>query len=370
MLKTPQLAPLLPENYSQLNRLQAFIERFTRPAGGKAEANAVISAGALEGGQLKPRQRVVGLKNRIPFRVRPMLATLIRKPFHEPGWVYEEKYDGDRMLAYKEAKRVSLISRNEIDRSSTYPRIVAAIAKLSPTTLLLDGEVVVFDQKQVSRFQLLQRDRGKAVYAVFDCLYVDGKDLRREPLSTRRSALEKVLRENSVLLLSRRLNANGLEAYKVAKRRGYEGVVAKDESSPYIEKRSRLWLKVKVHDEDEFVIVGYTPPSGSRKYFGALLLGAYDRGQLHYVGKVGTGFDGKTLAMLYRKFQPVVRARPAVIDPPREKEVTYLTPRLVAQISYQEWTADRKLRQPVFLGLRDDKRAEDVELPSSSNPGT
>jgi bifunctional non-homologous end joining protein LigD len=292
-----------------------------------------------------------------------MLATLVRKPFDEPGWVYEEKYDGDRMIAYKEGRAVRLISRNEIDRTSTYPTIAAAIEKLAPTTLLLDGEVVVFDRKQVSRFQLLQRGRDQAVYAVFDCLYMNGKDLRREPLSARRRELEKTLRENSVLVLSRRLDPNGLNAYKMAKQRGYEGIVAKDGSSPYVEKRSRFWLKVKVHDEDEFVVVGYTRPSGARKHFGALLLGAYDRGQLRYVGKVGTGFDQKTLAMLYRKFQPLARRAPAVANPPREKEVTYLAPRLVAQISYQEWTADRKLRQPVFLGIRDDKRAEDVELP-------
>ncbi|HYL45961.1 MAG TPA: non-homologous end-joining DNA ligase [Candidatus Limnocylindrales bacterium] len=302
----------------------------------------------------------------IQFRVQPMLATLVAEPFDKPGWVYEEKYDGDRLLAYKEDARVRLLSRNGKDNTGRFPEIAAAIEKLRPSTLLLDGEVVVFDRKRVSRFQLLQQGKGEPVYAVFDCLFADGKDLRHEPLSTRREALEKVISSKGVLLLSHRLASNGLEAYKIAKRSGYEGLVAKDLSSPYVQKRSKFWLKVKVHQEDEFVIAGYTAPEGSRKYFGALLLGAYEDGKLRYVGKVGTGFDEKTLAELHKKFQPAVRAKPALADPPRERGVTYLEPHFVAQISYQELTADRKLRQPVYLGLRDDKRARDVTLPEAS----
>jgi len=309
------------------------------------------------------RENAAILKNRIPFRVRPMLATLVSEPFDKPGWVYEEKYDGDRVLAYKEEDRVRLLSRNGKDRTDSFPRIAAAIQNLQPVTLLLDGEVVVFDRKEVSRFQLLQQDKGEPVYAVFDCLFYEGKDLRREPLSTRRAAMEKSIGSSTVLLPSHRLATNGLKAFHMAQRRGYEGLVAKDISSPYVEARSTKWLKVKVHQEDEFVIAGYTKPTGSRQHFGALLLGAYDNGKLHYVGKVGTGFDQKTLAALYRKFQPFARSQPVLVDPPREKGVVFLAPRLIAQISFQEWTADRKLRQPVFLGLRDDKRPQDVLLP-------
>jgi bifunctional non-homologous end joining protein LigD len=305
------------------------------------------------------------MKHRIPFRVQPMLATLVAEPFDKPGWVYEEKYDGDRILAYKAGARVVLLSRNDKDNTGRFLEIAAAIARLRPATLVLDGEVVVFDRKQVSHFQLLQQRRGEPQYAVFDCLFADGKDLRQEPLSARRSALEEVVSAKGVLLLSRRLAANGLAAYKIAQRKGYEGLVAKDLSSHYIGKRSRLWLKVKVHQEDEFVIVGYTSPEGSRKYFGALLLGAYERGKLHYVGKVGTGFDARTLTALYKRFQPLVGGKTALVDPPREREVTYLRPQLIAQVSYQELTADRKLRQPVYLGLRDDKRAKDVTLPGA-----
>jgi bifunctional non-homologous end joining protein LigD len=310
--------------------------------------------------------RIVPMSHRIPFRVEPMLATLVAEPFDKPSWVYEEKYDGDRLLAYKEDARVRLLTRNGIDRTKNFPEIAGAIKRLRPAAVLLDGEVVVFDRERVSRFQLLQQSRGKAVYAVFDCLYADGKDLRHEPLSERRKILERIVRGKAPLLLSHRLAANGLEAYKIAKRTGYEGVVAKDLFSPYVQKRSKYWLKVKVHQEDEFIIAGYTPPGGSRQYFGALLLGAYENGKLLYVGKVGTGFDEKTLADLYKQFRPIVSPKTALADPPRERGVTYLKPQMIAQISYQELTADKKLRQPVYLGLRDDKRAKDVTLPEAS----
>jgi bifunctional non-homologous end joining protein LigD len=230
------------------------------------------------------------------------------------------------------------------------------VKKLRPATLLLDGEVVAFDRKGVSRFQLLQQGRGDPINAVFDCLYADGKVLRRELLSTRRMILEKLLRGNRVLMLSRRLAQNGLAAYKIATRRGFEGMVAKDLTSHYIEKRSRFWLKVKVHQEDGFVVAGFTAPEGPRRHFGALLLGAYAKGKLGYVGKVGAGFDEDALAALYKTFKPLVRRKPALAEQPQKRNVTYLDPRLVAQISYQEWTADQKLRQPVFLGLRHDKR--------------
>lgn len=292
-----------------------------------------------------------------------MLATLVREPFDKPGWAYEEKYDGIRMLAYKEGSRVRLISRNKIDRTSGFPRIADAVRALKPATLLLDGEVVVFDRKKVSRFQLLQQGKGEAAYAVFDCLYRDGKDLRREGLSVRREAMEKSLGAGGILIPSRRLAKNGLEAFREAKRRGFEGLVAKDLSARYAEGRSRDWLKVKAHQEDEFVIGGFTKPAGARKHFGALLLGAYQDGKLHFVGKVGTGFDETSLSSLYKKFRPFVSDRPAFVDPPREKGAMFLAPKFVAQISFQEWTADMKLRQPVFLGLRDDKKPKEVVLP-------
>ena len=295
-----------------------------------------------------------------------MLATPVDAPFHRPGWVYEEKYDGYRILAYKEDAKVRLLSRNAKDRTAAFAAIAADVGRLRPRTLLLDGEVVGFDRAGVSRFQLLQQGGTALVYAVFDCLYLDGRDLRAAPLAERRAAVERVLRGTRRCLAARRLGADGRAAYARARRRGFEGIVTKDGAAPYVEGRSRAWLKVKVHQEEELVIAGYTAPGGTRSYFGALLLGAYDRrGALRYVGKVGTGFAVATLAALHRAFQPLVVRAPAFADPPREKTVVWLAPKLVAQIAFTEWTADWKLRHPVYLGLRDDKRPRECRLPEA-----
>jgi bifunctional non-homologous end joining protein LigD len=305
----------------------------------------------------------------IPFRVRPMLATLVRQPFDRPGWVYEEKYDGDRMLAYKEGPRVTILSRSGLDRTRSFPVVAGAITALPHRTLLLDGEIVVFDAAGVSRFQLLQEGRSQPSYAVFDCLYKDGVDLRSSSLGARRAALEEVVGpkagEDKLVSPSAVLDANGFKAFEIAKQRGYEGLVAKDAASPYVEARSPAWLKVKVHQEDEFVVVGYTAPAGAREHIGALLLGAHVGGRLTYVGKVGTGFSRRALADLFEAFRSFVTDKPTVAGPPRERSVTWLRPHFVAQISYQELTADRKLRQPVYLGLRDDKGADEVNLPTA-----
>jgi len=294
-----------------------------------------------------------------------MLATLVDEPFDRPGWVYEEKYDGYRILAYKEGSRVTLLSRNAKDRTDSFSAVAAAVSRLRDRTLLLDGEVVAFDRRRVSRFQLLQRGDAPHVFAVFDCLYRAGADLRREPLSARRKALEAAVARSEGLLVSRRLARNGLAAYRAARRRGFEGIVAKDAASVYEERRSGRWLKVKVHQEEEFVVAGFTPPRGSRSHIGALLLGAYEGDRLHFVGKVGAGFSEQTLASLSRLLRPLLRAKPAFAAAPREKGAQWLAPRLVAQIAFQEWTADRKLRQPVFLGLRDDKKPSECRMPEA-----
>ena len=292
-----------------------------------------------------------------------MLATLVDEPFHRPGWVYEEKYDGYRVLAYKEGKKVTLLSRNAKDRTHSFSEVAAAIATLPSRALLLDGEVVAFDGNLVSRFQLLQQGRVPQVYAVFDCLYRDGVDLRARPLPERRAAMEAAIGETERLFPSRRLAGDGLKAYASAKKKGWEGIVAKDSSAPYSEGRSTRWLKVKAKQEEEFVIVGFTQPGGARTHFGALLLGAHRGKDLLYVGKVGTGFTQKTLDALHAKLRPLARPAPAVANPPREKGAVWVAPKLVAQVAYQEWTADERLRQPVYLGLRDDKNPAEVSMP-------
>ncbi len=299
----------------------------------------------------------------MPFRAKPMLATLVSEAFDRPGWVFEEKYDGYRVLAYKEGPSVTLLSRNGKDRTGSFPDVAAAVAGLPDRALLLDGEVVAFDRRLVSRFQLLQQGEITQVYAVFDCLYRDGRDLRPEPLPVRRAAAEKAIGRTDRLFISRRLSGSGLQAFRVARDKGWEGLVAKEEAAPYFEGRSTKWLKVKVHQEEELVIGGYTAPAGSRSHFGALLMGAYRKRELRYVGKVGTGYTQKLLESLYKTFHSLERATSAFATPPREKGAVWLAPKLVAQVAFQEWTADGKLRQPVFLGLRDDKKPEECLLP-------
>jgi bifunctional non-homologous end joining protein LigD len=299
----------------------------------------------------------------MPRRISPMLATLVAEPFHLPGWTYEEKYDGDRMLAFKREGRAKLYSRNGRDRTRDFPEIASAIAALPGNELILDGEVAVFDRRGVSHFQALQQAEGRPVYAIFDCLFHDGRDLRQRALSERQDVLQKVIRPGASLRLTRRLKANGLAAFRQAQDAAFEGMVAKDLSSPYVAGRSASWRKVKIHREDEFIVLGYTRPAGQRRYFGALLLGAHDKGRLRYVGRVGTGFNVKTLASLYARFAPLRTPDCPFAEPPPGRNIVYLKPRLVAQISYQELTDAGFLRQPVYLGLRQDKAARDVILP-------
>jgi len=301
-----------------------------------------------------------------------MLATLVDAPFHRPGWIWEEKYDGIRLIATKDGRRVELLTRNDKDRTAGFPEVAAAIAALPAATLVLDGEVVVFDAGGVSRFQLLQRRAEGAsppIYVAFDCLHARGRDLLREPLTARRAALEAEVIEGPRLQIARRLADDGLRAFEEARRRGLEGVIGKDPASRYEPGvRSPAWCKVKVRAEEEFVIGGFTAPRGSRHHIGALLVGAWDGVGLRYAGKVGTGFTEQTLAALHRRLSPLARPTPPFANPPRERDVTWLEPRTVAQLGFTEMTTDGKLRHPVFLGLREDKDAADVHLPRRTSP--
>jgi bifunctional non-homologous end joining protein LigD len=297
-------------------------------------------------------------------RIRPMLATLVPEAFERPGWVYEEKYDGVRALAYRRRRRVQLYSRNELELTREFPEICRALAELPGGDFVLDGELVALDRRGVSRFQRLQRrgDGTGSRFAVFDCLERDGKSLLELPLRERRRALEALIpARGGVLLRSRRLTKGGLAGFHTAEERGWEGIVAKDETSVYEPgRRSRSWLKIKTRRESEFVIGGSTPPAGSRQHFGALLLGLFDGTALRYVGKVGAGFTHATLADLAARMAELRTDVCPFAPPLRSRSAAWVRPELVAQIAFAEWTADAKLRQPVFLGLRSDKRAAEV----------
>jgi DNA ligase D-like protein (predicted ligase) len=298
-----------------------------------------------------------------------MLATLVDAPFHTPGWVWEEKYDGIRLIALKDGRRVRLLTRNDKDRTADFPEVAAAVAALGADTLVLDGEVVVFDARGVSRFALLQRHAEGAsppIYVVFDCLFARGHSLLREPLTERRARLEGEVHAGPRLKLARRLAGDGFEAFAEAQRRGLEGVIGKAPASRYEPGvRSPSWRKVKVRAEEEFVVGGFTAPRGGRRHLGALLVGAWDGRALRYAGKVGTGFTEATLSALHRRLAPLARATSPFANPPRERGVTWVEPRLVAQLAFTEMTTDGKLRHPAFLGVRDDKDAREVTLAGS-----
>jgi bifunctional non-homologous end joining protein LigD len=306
-----------------------------------------------------------------------MLATLVDAPFHRPGWVWEEKYDGIRLIAVKEGRAVQLVTRNDKDRAGDFPEIVAAIAALPAATLTLDGEVVVFDAAGISRFQLLQRRAAGAsppIYVAFDCVHAGGRDLLGEPLTARRAALEREAVTGPRLRIARRLASDGVRAFEEARRRGLEGVVGKDPASRYQPGvRSPAWCKVKVRAEEEFVVGGFTAPRGTRHHLGALVVGAWDDGALRYAGKVGTGFTEPTLVALHRRLAPLVRGTSPFADAPRHRDVTWLEPTTVVQLGFTERTGDGKLRHPVFLGLREDKNPREVrwtgvEVPARVRP--
>ena len=293
-----------------------------------------------------------------------MLASLSKEMVSGPEWAYEEKYDGIRAVTYRDGDRVRVLSRTGQDLTAGVPKIVEALGMLSDDDFVLDGELVVFDEAGVSRFQLLQRradPRLRVVYVAFDCLRSRGRELLRHTLAERRKRLlELIPARSGSLMPSRRLPRSGERALTTARAKGWEGIIAKLVTSPYEPGvRSRAWLKVKVRGESEFVIGGYTPPQGSRAEFGALLVGLYDSGTLRFTGKVGTGYTHQTLRDLGAKLRNLRTDTPPFDTAPRISSAVWVKPRLVAQLAYAEWTADGKLRQPAFLGLRTDKKPEE-----------
>jgi len=294
--------------------------------------------------------------------MKPMLATLIKEPFDSKEWIFEMKFDGFRALAHKK-KRVELLSRNNISFNQRFPEIVEEIRKL-PGSFILDGEIVVCDKKGVSHFQLLQNNQTNSTstsyYYLFDILSYNGKDLTSLSLMKRKEILRSFLGQHPSkhLRLVKTIEAKGKALFQKAKKEGWEGIIAKKKESLYHQSRSREWLKIKTHFRQEFVIGGYTAPRGSRKKFGALLLGVYEGKKLMYVGHVGTGFSSKLLEEVYNQLRKYISSTcPFAKEPKPNAEVIWLHPKLICEVSFSEWTASGILRQPVFQGMRSDKPA-------------
>jgi DNA ligase D-like protein (predicted ligase) len=304
--------------------------------------------------------------------IRLMLATLTERRDFGDDWLLERKFDGERCVTRKVGSVVRLESRTGKDLTGTYPEVRVAVAAQHARDLLLDGEVVAFDGDQTSFTRLQQRlgtttpsshqvAKFPVVYCVFDLLEVDGEDLTARPLVERRARLTTTMRSSSALQLSEAWRDDAQGRFAAACRSGWEGLIAKRADAPYVAGRSKDWLKLKCVWEQEFVIGGFTDPGGSRTDFGALLVGYYEQGSLRYAGKVGTGYTQATLRDLGVRLRHLETAEPAFVDArPIPRGAHWARPELVAQIGFAEWTSDARLRQPRFLGLRDDKVPTEV----------
>jgi bifunctional non-homologous end joining protein LigD len=314
----------------------------------------------------------------MPSWVEPQLATLTHERFSDPQWIYERKLDGERCLAFADRAGVRLMSRNQQDITSRFPEIAAALADQRPRDgihqdLIADGEVVAFEGSQ-TRFGRLQQRLGIAspspellrevpvYYYLFDVMYAEGRDTRSMPLLDRKQLLERSLAFRDPLRFTEHRVGDGDAYWEQACRDGWEGLVVKRADAPYAAGRSRNWLKFKCQNAQEFVIGGFTDPQRSRVGFGALLLGYFDdAGDLVYAGKVGTGFDTRTLHDLHDKLVRLeTSGSPFSKGKPPGRGVHWVQPRLVGEVAFSEWTRDGELRHPSYQGLRDDKSAQEV----------
>jgi bifunctional non-homologous end joining protein LigD len=338
-----------------------------------------------------------------PARLEPMYATVGTEIPNGDDWTFEPKYDGMRVLAFarriddgddngatgprRRAQGVRLMTRNGRDKSAQFPEVVDALRSLvrrAGRPVILDGEIVVLERDRPGRFQTLQsrmhlqnseqvaaqaKDAPAALIA-FDILKDGDAELFREPWTERRRRLEHLLR--GARMKKVRLSdttPDGGAMVERAHAAGWEGVIAKRTTSPYTPgARSKDWLKLKLQYRAEFVVGGYTEPRKTRQYIGALLLGYYDRdANLRYVGHMGGGFTRDGLADMYARLRPLEQKTPPFVDPPKTNEPAHwVEPKVVVEVKFAEWTADGKLRQPIFLGIRDDKDALDVGLERTS----
>jgi bifunctional non-homologous end joining protein LigD len=322
------------------------------------------------------------VKRPMPAAIHPMLATSIEKPFDNPAWLFEIKWDGYRVVTFIENNKVRLVSRNQNDLTGQFPELHEIPTYLRAHTAVLDGEVVALDEQGRPSFSLMQqrtglrgagrRTAGRAdlpiLYYVFDLLYVDGYDLRRASLEERKTIVEMIVVSGAVMRYSDHYLAQGIALFEAAKQKGLEGILAKRRTSCYEERRSREWLKIKITQTVECVIGGYTDPEGSRQYFGSLILGLYNKkGQLIHVGNAGTGFDQNTLKRMWQLLQALRTDTSPFHGMVEVRKAHWAKPELVVEIKFTEWTHETadgglKLRAPVFMGLRDDKDPKECTL--------
>jgi len=288
------------------------------------------------------------MSNAFPEWVEPMAATLTQDRFTGPEWIFERKFDGIRLLAFKRRGEVRLLSRNRLPQNASYPSIADAVAALPPHDMILDGEATGVWGKQ-----------GRVAYHVFDILRIDGRDVTPLPLDERR-ALLKTLPLRSPL--QRVASIDDPKPWERACAEGWEGVIAKRRTAPYEHRRSPHWLKMKCEATQELVVGGFTDPQGGRVGLGALLVGYYEDDEFVFAGKVGTGFDTKLLLDLRTRLNDLEIATPPftkTLGLPRIR-AHWVRPEIVVQVAFIEWTVHGKLRHPRLLGVRTDKTAREV----------
>jgi bifunctional non-homologous end joining protein LigD len=320
----------------------------------------------------------------MPRVIHPMLATLVDKPFDGPEWLYEVKWDGYRAIAFLESGSVRLVSRNQNDLTAAYPELRTLGDYIRTQTAILDGEIVALDEQGRPSFGLMQqrtgvgeggrrirrtRDDILVMYYVFDLLYLDGYNLMSAELEQRKALLASILAPGDLIRYSDHYVGNGKALFEAALQRELEGIVAKRRSSPYVQKRSGDWLKIKIVKRQECVIGGYTDPRGSRENFGSVVLGLYDeQGRLTPVGQAGSGFTEESHASMWKRLQALQATRnPFFGKVESTRPVHFVKPELVAEIKFSEWTHEGqsggiKMRAPVFQGLRFDKKPEECKF--------
>ena len=308
----------------------------------------------------------VGEKKPPPQHVKPMLATLVDEPFNDKDWLFEIKWDGYRAIGSHLKGKTELYSRNNISFKERYIPIADALERLT-NEVVFDGEVVALDDEGNSRFQYLQNwqkfHQGELTYYVFDLLWINGRDITQLSLIERKKILATIIPADSVIRYSDHVEEKGKEFFEIAKKQNLEGIIAKNKKSSYeMDVRSRSWLKIKTSTRQEAVICGFTSPRRSRQYFGALILGIYRDDQLVYAGHTGTGFNEKLLKDTWDKLEPLITDKcPFDKKPKTNMPATWLKPKLVCEVKFQEWTEENIMRVPVFMGLRTDKKPIEVQ---------
>jgi bifunctional non-homologous end joining protein LigD len=351
-----------------------------RPAEPEKNSSSVPTpaAGAIE------KSADVPVKRAMPTTIHPMLAESVEKPFDDKDWLFEIKWDGYRAIAFIDDGKVRLVSRNQNELTGRYPELKDMAEFIKAQSAILDGEVVALDTEGRASFSLMQQRTGfrpggkraaakadvPVLYYAFDLLYLDGYDWRRMPLEERKAKLASILKTGDALRYSDHYAVQGKALFEIARDKKLEGILAKKRNSCYEERRSREWLKIKIRLRAECVVGGFTEPEGTRAHFGSLVLGLYDKqARLIHVGQVGSGFDQKLLAEIWKTLQKIESKKsPFYGEVEALRKVRWVKPALVAEVEYAEWTegansgSGPKLRAPVFCGLRDDKDPQECTL--------